>query len=272
MSVVYSLADAERIAAEAGVEVGLLTNMAALTEAAHVFETVWGQARGQVIPGEVLRAISFAGGYVSGARRDGVLVGASVGFLGRHDGELHLHSHISGVLPDAQGRHVGLALKQHQRAWALTRGISTIEWTFDPLVRRNAYFNLVKLGARVVGYEPAFYGAMHDVFNDGDETDRAVIRWDLEAPEASGQAIDGAVILRADDDGRPVASPTSGSETGALRAFVPFDIVEIRQRDALLAQAWRKALRETFGAAVRDGYVATAMSRDGWYTLVKGGA
>jgi predicted GNAT superfamily acetyltransferase len=145
-----------------------------------------------------------------------------------------------------------------------------IEWTFDPLVRRNAYFNLVKLGARVVGYEPAFYGEMHDVFNDGDETDRAVIRWNLETPDTPTEAIDGAVILAADDAGRPVASPANGPESGALRAWVPPDIVEIRRRDAALARAWRQALRDTFGAAVRDGYLATAMSRDGWYTLIRG--
>ena len=196
MTVGFSVEDAERLAAEAGVEVGLLTRMDELAEAIRLFESVWGLEEGHALPGELLRAISFAGGYVSGARRDGVLVGASVGFLGRHDGELHLHSHISGVLPEVQGRHVGLALKQHQRAWALSRGIAMIEWTFDPLVRRNAYFNLIKLGARVVGYEPAFYGAMHDAFNEGDETDRAVIRWRLDAPAAASEHHDGAVILR----------------------------------------------------------------------------
>ena len=95
--------------------------------------------------------MSFAGGYISGAYAGDELIGASAGFLGRRAGELHLHSHISGVIAARQSRHVGVALKQHQRAWALARGIDSIEWTFDPLVRRNAFFNLVKLGAEVVG-------------------------------------------------------------------------------------------------------------------------
>ena len=121
------------------------------------------------------------------------------------------------------GKHVGLALKQHQRRWALGRGIMTIEWTFDPLVRRNAYFNLVKLGARVVGYEPAFYGAMHDAFNDGDDTDRAVVRWNLEEKDRGPtEEIEGAVILDAGDDGRPVTPPAPGPGAGATPGLDSF--------------------------------------------------
>ena len=67
--------------------------------------------------------------------------------------------------PRAAGRSVGFALKLHQRAWALLRGVSEIAWTFDPLVSRNAYFNLVKLAARAGEYLPNFYGAMHDAIN-----------------------------------------------------------------------------------------------------------
>ena len=66
------------------------------------------------------------------------------------------------MAPSHQGTAVGFVLKQHQRSWALERDIDTIEWTFDPLVRRNAYFNLTKLGARLVGYVDNFYGKLHD--------------------------------------------------------------------------------------------------------------
>ena len=95
---------------------------------------------------ELLRAFTKAGNYVGGAFDGGRLVGACVGFF-HAPAEDALHSHIAGVAPGLTGRNVGFALKLHQRAWALLRGVSEIAWTFDPLVSRNAYFNLVKLGA-----------------------------------------------------------------------------------------------------------------------------
>ena len=61
-----------------------------------------------------------------------------------------------------RGHQVGHALKMHQRRWALERGLSTITWTFDPLVARNAYFNLAKLGATPVHYYEDFYGELGD--------------------------------------------------------------------------------------------------------------
>ena len=55
----------------------------------------------------------------------GRLVGGLVGWLGGHPPrELHLHSHILGVLPDSEARGLGFELKQHQRRWCLERGVS----------------------------------------------------------------------------------------------------------------------------------------------------
>ena len=105
------------------------------------------------------------------------LVGISFGFLGfgeerrsqtevRHrSASIHLHSHITGVAPGHRGRSVGFALKQFQRSWALAHDVPTIEWTADPLVRGNVYFNLVKLGASIVAYHDDFYGPLRDRLN-----------------------------------------------------------------------------------------------------------
>jgi predicted GNAT superfamily acetyltransferase len=135
-------------------------------------------------------------------------------------------------------------------------------------VRRNAYFNLVKLGADIVGFEANFYGEMNDAINAGDPTDRAVISWNLRAP-APGVDSDGDVILEPDDEGAPRVDKSSAT---MLRAWVPEDIVALRRRDPDRARAWRLALRESLGQAVADGYVATSMTKDGWYTLQKGTA
>jgi predicted GNAT superfamily acetyltransferase len=246
------------------VEVRTLNSMPELTEAMEVLRSIWGFRNDEApISAEFMRALAFAGNYVAGAFAGDRMIGASAGFLGLHDGDAHLHSHISGVVADWQGQHVGLAIKHHQRDWALARGINMIEWTFDPLVRRNAFFNLVKLGATVTGFAANFYGDMNDAINAGDPTDRAVVQWDLASP-TFGHDRDGDPILEADDTGAPVADK---SDAAVLRVWVPEDIVAMRRSDPGAARAWRIALRETFGAAVNDGYLATSMTRDGWYTL-----
>jgi predicted GNAT superfamily acetyltransferase len=248
---------------DVAVEVRVLDGMAEFNEAAEILRAVWGFPQ---VPPELMRALSFAGDYVAGAFADGALVAASVGFLAPRDDGIHLHSHIAGVVAPWQGRHVGYSLKMHQRDWALARDIATIEWTFDPLIRRNAFFNLVKLGAAVVSFEADFYGEMNDAINVGDPTDRAVAEWDLASP-SSGDDAHGAVILRAGDDGLPVVSDTFTAPT--LRAWVPEDAVALRQRDPSAGRAWRLALRDSFGAAIGAGYRATSMTRDGWYTLTR---
>ncbi|STS10865.1 Uncharacterized conserved protein [Gordonia bronchialis] len=99
---------------------------------------------------DMLRALSHAGNYVAGAFIGDHLAGGSVGFFGAPVGHT-LHSHITGVSKRGRGHNVGYALKMHQRTWALHRGLRTITWTFDPLVARNAYFNITKLGAHTPG-------------------------------------------------------------------------------------------------------------------------
>jgi len=246
-----------------------LDDMAVLTRAADLLAEIWGfpPNEGPLMP-ELLRALVHAGNYVAGAWVADELVGVSAGILGLRDARVYLHSHISGVSLNHQGAAVGFALKQHQRSWALERDIHTIEWTFDPLVRRNAYFNLSKLGARVVAYEADFYGPMRDAINAGDHTDRVLARWQLDGsvPSPPVDNAEVAEILQADDDGRPVVSSAAAP---VLRAWIPSDIVELRERDPDAAARWRQALRDSVGEAVELGYTAVDMSRDGWYTLVR---
>jgi predicted GNAT superfamily acetyltransferase len=161
------------------IEVRTVDDVGEMGALCDLIEDVW-EAR-LVIP-EMLRAIAYAGGYVAGAHDDdGTLVAASVGFLGRHGDDVHLHSHITGVAPSVQSHGVGFLVKQHQRTWCLERGISTIEWTYDPSIARNAWFNLQRLGADVVAFAPDFYGSQ-----DGD---RFVVRWDLQRATAREEPV-----------------------------------------------------------------------------------
>ena len=140
-------------ASAADVVVRELHRVDQLKAAQQLFEAVWRPAEGQPSPmtGELLRALAHAGCYVAGAYAGARMVGASAGFFTAPPGPA-LHSHITGVAPQGQHRGVGFALKVHQRAWALARGITEVVWTFDPLVARNAWFNLAKLGARPTAY------------------------------------------------------------------------------------------------------------------------
>ena len=271
--------DAQAVAARAGVVVTELHDLAELSAAAELYRTVWQtDTRAAPVSPDLMRALSHAGGYVAGAFDGTRLVAASLAF---HTGsaEAGLHSHISAVLPDVQGRDVGRALKLHQRGWALEHGLQTISWTYDPLLRRNAWFNITKLGARAVGYLVDFYGVMDDAQNAGDESDRAVALWSLEMPHveqaASGvrQAPDadallgsGAHLALRSDGGEPVATPTPDGAQVVL-VEVPDDVQALRSSDPDLARRWRHASRGVLEPLLAGSYVATGFTRSGCYVL-----
>jgi predicted GNAT superfamily acetyltransferase len=233
---------------------------------------------------DLLRALTKAGNYASGAYdvASGALLGACVGFFGPPS-HAELHSHIAGVVPAGLGRSVGFALKVHQRAWCLRRGVRVIAWTYDPLIRRNAYFNLVKLGARPVEYLRNFYGVMDDVINGGTETDRMLVHWDLRsvtAAEASTgrprpasfaeERARGAVVaLPADEGGLPAARLPVADGSGSRRFLVgvPADIEAMRLSDPVRAAAWRTALRDVLSPLMAGGARVTGFDRSGWYVV-----
>ncbi|GGS14967.1 hypothetical protein GCM10010252_63070 [Streptomyces aureoverticillatus] len=214
-----------------------------------LYADIWGSEPGSSpLSAETMRALSHAGNYVAGAYEDDRLVGASVAFFGDPIG-ITLHSHITGAV---MGRGVGLALKTHQRQWALARRLRRITWTYDPLVRRNAYFNLVKLGARPEAYLTSFYGAMDDAINGGDESDRVVAAWDLTAPTPP-EVIElptGAEHRLRDRGGRP---ETVASDAGTVLVDIPDDIEALRRTDPGAARAWRLAVRQTLGGLLAEG-------------------
>ncbi len=266
---------ARRAAARAGVGVRVLDSLSELDACSRLIERIWDDGEPKA-PTTLLRALSHAGSFVAGAYSGAELVGVSFGFYGLEESDVHLHSHITGVDPALQSRSIGFALKQFQRSWALDHGVSTIQWTADPLVRGNAYFNLVKLGATIVGYHDDFYGPLRDRLNAGGESDRVVVRWELLAERslraAGRRAVepvlqDGSVILRADDDGRPAIEPDGRGET--LHAWLPADIVKLREEQPDCALAWRRAVRETVGRLLVDGYRAETITRDGWLVLTR---
>lgn len=266
-------------ASRAGVRVEELHDLARLQAASRLYQEVWKtDTREAPAAPDLMRALAHAGGYVSGAYDGSRLVAASLAF---HTGGAApgLHSHLTAVLPDVQGRDIGLALKLHQRAWALSRGLTTIRWTYDPLLRRNAWFNVTKLAAAAVGYLVDFYGVMDDAQNAGDESDRVVALWSLEADNVSraaqgirdepdlDQLLAGdAVLALRDDNGHPEPAAVPAG-TRQVLVQIPADIQSLRAADPGRARAWREVSRHVLEPLLSGPYVATKFSRTGCYVF-----
>lgn len=272
-------AAADAAAEGAGVRIRELTDLNDLEAACRLFDEIWrpGPANPPVTV-ELMRALTKAGNYAAGAFDGSRLVGACVGFFGPPAQET-LHSHIAGVSATMAGRSVGFALKLHQRAWALRRDVVDIGWTFDPLVRRNAYFNLVKLGARPAEYLPNFYGGMNDAINGATESDRLLVHWDLRSPlvaaacagrfsPASARAElarGGTAALCAGPDGWPVRA--ADADAPVLLIAVPADIEGLRGSDPDCASAWRTAVRDALCPVMAAGARVTGFDKAGWYVV-----
>jgi predicted GNAT superfamily acetyltransferase len=256
--------DLGRAEERAGVEVRSLVDLSELDEARGVFDAVWPASDGSTqVAGNLMRALVHAGGYASAAYRDGEPIGAALAFVGRHRREgqwhQHLHSHMAAVLDPYRDQHIGTALKMHQRVWALSQGIDTIVWTFDPLVRRNARVNLLKLGVDVDGFEVDFYGSMDDGINSGDPTDRLFAWWHLDSPRVYSASMGQLVPID------PVDLIVGGRD--ALEIELPEDIVALRAADPVAAGQWRLGVREAFLAAFADGFRVIGVSPMGNYVL-----
>lgn len=165
---------------------------------------------------------------------------------------------------------MGLALKLHQRAWALDRGLGRISWTFDPLVRRNAHFNLNRLGALPAVYLVDFYGDMPDGLNAGVPSDRFEVHWDL----VTGYPVElradqpATTVLRRGERGEPVmAAAVAGPR---IRVALPDDVEALRVSDPRMALQWRLAVREVITEALAAGYRITGMSGADYYVLEVG--
>ncbi|MEE4023534.1 GNAT family N-acetyltransferase [Gordonia sp. PKS22-38] len=258
-----------------GPEIRELTDPADLDKLTRVFDDVWHpDPANRPVSVDMLRALSHAGNYVAGAFVGDRLAGGSVAFFAAPVGTT-LHSHMTGVSRIGRGHNVGSALKMHQRGWALARGITTITWTFDPLVARNAYFNIAKLGAAPIAYHRDFYGDLGDELGGGDESDRLLMSWalDVPLPEPTDETVDDVVGA-----GGRMGIETTGevpkaiAESGSPVVIpVPRDIEAMRRTDPVAASHWRTAVRDAlaphFASDTAAAAPATRFLRSGHYVV-----
>jgi predicted GNAT superfamily acetyltransferase len=155
-----------------------------------VQKIVWQGSELEIVPHHIFLVARRIGGQVLGAFDRDRMIGFLLAFPGLQPGRVYLHSHMTAVLPSYQNHGVGRQLKLAQRTDALARGIALIEWTFDPLQFRNAYFNIVRLGAVVGQYLPNAYGQTTSSLDAGLPTDRLVAQWWISEPRVQ-QILDG---------------------------------------------------------------------------------
>jgi predicted GNAT superfamily acetyltransferase len=261
----------EAAAHRAGVDVRALTDLADADRVRHVIRLVWGE---QVPPREIIRAMQHAGAVLYGADHDGDLVGFVWGFAGLSGG-LHLHSHQLAVLPDRQVKGVGYALKLAQRAACLDLGIEDVRWTYDPLVARNARFNLVKLGAVAFRFLPQFYGVMTDRLNRRDRSDRFEVRWELRSDRVvaalDGRSLEpalGPALLHADGDpDQPLPLRTGTAPASGSTVAIPLDYHGLKDRRPELAERWRTETLQVFEACFEHGLGATWLTGSSEYVF-----
>lgn len=232
--------------------------------------SAWGMSERMVTPKEIMLAIQHNGGLVLGAFDGNKMVGVSIAFLGMRDGKLFMYSHQTGVSKEYQDRGVGYMLKQKQREICLERGIDLIAWTFDPLIARNAYLNLNKLGGIARNYLTNYYGTMNDSINFGWQTDRVICEWYIE--EKMHKMIRYHAIT--DTSGALEAIVKSGEwpyikcidwviDKNASKVLIdiPYDITEIKRKDMSEAIRWREGIRDVFQRYFENGLVAVSLLR-----------
>lgn len=238
----------------------VLSSPAAFERVVDLEILVWKMISRDAVPASMLRAIEHGGGLINGAFMGDDLVGMGMMYPVPLDGRLILWSHMAGVHPDHQGSGIGTGIKWHQRRWALEQGYDEIRWTFDPLQRGNAHFNLRKLGATFDTYLVNFYGMMTDGINNGMPSDRVEAVWRLNDARVTALAAGQPVEQPAPD--APPALLTRDAH-GLPRHDVPSDspywrieIPPTLQGHAESVLAWRLALREALQSAFASGYVA----------------
>ncbi len=220
------------------IDIRALTEREDLKSVVRLQRQIWGFEDVDLIPLRLFVVASKIGGQVYGAFDGAQLIGFCMAIPGlKPGGKTYLHSHMLGVLPEYRNARVGRALKLAQRDDAISRGIELIEWTFDPLEIKNAFFNMERLGAIVRRYVPNQYGTTSSPLHGGLPTDRCIAEWWVSSPRVKavldGQRFEGNAV--------------------EVRIAIPSDIATIRAQDPACARQIQQKASEQFRAAFDRG-------------------
>jgi predicted GNAT superfamily acetyltransferase len=222
----------------AAFEIRQLERRGEFEDAVRLQREIWGFEDVELLPLRLFVVASKIGGQVLGAYTGERMVGFCLCIPGLKPGaKPYLHSHMLGVSRDYRDAGLGRALKLKQREYAIAAGIELIEWTFDPLEIKNAFFNIERLGAIVRRYVHNQYGTTTSHLHGGLPTDRLVAEWWLQS-----KRVETAVQVRASE--RPEY---------AARISVPAEIGELRLRDGKRAREIQANVAEQFKRYFQEG-------------------
>jgi predicted GNAT superfamily acetyltransferase len=228
------------------IQVWPLTAHSEFAAAVDLQRRVWGFDEIELLPVRLFVTALKVGGQALGAYDGNRMIGFCLAIPGiGARGKIYLHSHMLGVLAEYRNAGVGRMLKLAQREDALARGIDLIEWTFDPLELKNAWFNLERLGAIVRRFVPNQYGSTTSPLHAGLPTDRCVAEWWL-----------GSSRVKNTLAGRP---PTH-ADTSA-RVAVPVEIGSIKRSDPKRAREIQTQVREEFQKHFSNNLTAIGFER-----------
>jgi predicted GNAT superfamily acetyltransferase len=225
---------------------------------------VWGHDQPEIVPTTLLHVVEFVGGLVAGAfDASGSLIGFVFGITGVRDGVLVHWSHQLGVRPAARNFGIGRLLKEYQRSAMAALGVRDIYWSFDPLMAKNAYLNLNKLGGAIAEYVPDMYGTTASPLHLGMPTDRLVVRLDTTPrpiPPLAPVPDDLPVLTAFPQPGDTLLKPGNAFPSMALIETPP-DMLEVVERSPAAAKVWRMSVREHFQWVLANGYAVLGIHR-----------
>ena len=262
---------------------------------------VWQEGETDIVPAHLMNSAVHNGGLLLGAYSDEELAGFVFGFSGFYttpDGpRLKHYSSMLGVRPEFQDQGMGFALKRAQWQMVRHQGIDRITWTYDPLLSKNAWLNICRLGAVCSTYLRDFYGKMTDALNQGLPTDRFDVDWWVNSHRVdrrlsrrrrgdltlthylSGGA---QMVNPAELDINQLPHPVedlhiqTGKDVPFLLVEIPADFQALKTANIQLALEWRLHTRTVFEGLFTTGYMVTDFVQStippirSYYVLVHG--
>lgn len=188
-----------------------------------------------------------AGGWTLGAFVADRMVGFVHHLAAVRGLEIFGYSHVMAVAKDYQNKGVGARLKWAQREKALSEGRKLIKWTWDPMLARNAHFNLNRLGATVENYLDDFYGVDYGADERlGLPSDRLSATWRIDSDRVHALA-------------KGSEAPFEGKRVATIA--VPADWNALVKSDPQRAREEQTRVREEFKRAFAGKLICAALER-----------
>lgn len=263
------------VSSDVSIPLRILDTPVEMEEIEKLERSIWPGSETDVIPSHLLLAAVHGGGLVIGAldhaKEPPRLVGFVFGFPGLYytpDGPRIKHcSHQLGVLPEYRNTGLGTRLKRAQWQMVRHQGVDRITWTFDPLLSRNAYLNITKLGAVCNTYLRDFYGEMRDEMNQGLPSDRFEVDWwvnsrrvERRLSKRPRRQLRLADYQKAEAPILPPLSPLPdlhSTNNSFMLIEIPVDFLTLKAGNPDQALIWRLHTRMIFEGLFAQGYLIT---------------